>query len=107
MGKQINISTERVYSQIEQATQTGRKPRKTYTDEEKAQFQLSGKTSGKKGVKLPRLNLGITSDVQDYVKVMARVSGLNMTEFINLVLREHMAAHKEKYQQAKDFYNSL
>lgn len=83
------------------------KSRKTYTDTEIEESLLSLKTSGKKGVKLPRINLAFSPDVYNFIKVMAQVRGQNLTQFVNDVLRESMHAHDDIYKKALEFRNSL
>ena len=111
------VNTGRVYDAITEATaepaqevqetQGTRKPRKEYTAQEAQEFLATGKTSGHKGVKLPRINLAFNQPVYDYVQTMSRVRGENMTEFVNLVLQQHMEEHKDVYARAIEFKNSL
>lgn len=83
------------------------RPRKTYNAQEKQEFLSAMRTSGRKGVHVPRINVGFSPEVYDYVKVMSAASGLNMTAFINLILRDHMDEHRDLYEQAITFRNSL
>lgn len=108
------INTGRVYSAIEEATaepaqdvQEARKKRKTYTEQEAAAFSAEMKTSGRKGLKLQRINMGFSPEVYDYIKTMARVSGMTLTQFVNLAMKEHMEERKDIYEQAVKFRNSL
>ena len=84
-----------------------RKDRKTYTDAEAAQFLAEGQTSGRKGMKLPRINVAFTPEVYNYVRTMARVRGETLTDFINHVLRQSMDGNAEVYAKAQEFKNSL
>lgn len=115
-----NISTGRVYSTIEEATsepeataqemaevEEKQKKRKTYTAQEAAEFMQNFKTSGRKGIKLPRINLAFAPDLYEYIQTMSRVRGENLTEFVNNILREHMEEHNDIYQKAIEFKNSL
>lgn len=109
------VQTGRVYENIAEATapdaqdahEKQRKPRKTYTQAEQEAMLETGQTSGRKGVHVPRINLGFSAPVYDYVRCMSRVSGLSMTQFVNRCLREHMETHKDLYRQALKFRNSL
>ena len=105
--KDLNINTAPVYDAIAEATTQGRKPRKTYTAEEAEAIKATLNTSGRKGVKLSRINVAFTPDNHKYVKTMARVTGITLTDFINKIIEEHRAAHADLYQQAIDFKNSL
>lgn len=109
------VNTGRVYDAIAAATaeqepqeaQETRKERKTYTEEEAAEFLRTGRTSGRKGVKLPRINLAFLPDVYEYIQIMSRVRGESMTDFVNIALRQHMEEHHELYDKAIEFRNSL
>lgn len=109
-----SINTNPVYDAIAEAIEetpaTGKKqykPRKTYTEEEAAEALESLQTSGKKGVKLPRINLAFTPANYDFIKTMAQVRGQNLTEFVNDMLKEARESHADLYQKAIEFRNSL
>lgn len=101
------ISTDRVYNAITEATQETRKPRKTYTAQEAQEIQETLHTSGRKGVKLSRINMGFTPSNYEYITTMARVSGQNMTEFVNKIIADHRTDHADTYQKALEFKASL
>lgn len=121
------VNTGRVYNTIAEATAEEQKQeetevmkkkeaqeiqeksegRKTYTKQEAAELIKSGKTSGRKGLKLPRINVAFTPDVYEYVQIMARVRGETLTDFVNLILRQHMEDHDELYSKAKEFREAL
>ena len=90
-----------------QNTQKERKPRKTYTEEEKAQFMAEGKTKGRKDCKAIRINMASTPDVHDYIKTMARVRGESITDFTNYIFARSMEENREIYEQAKAFKESF
>lgn len=104
------INAGKVKSTIAEATQAPpkkNKPRKTYTDKEAAELMQEMKTTGHKGVKLPRINLAFSPEVYDYVKTMSKAAGMTYTEFINKILQAHKEKHAATYQQAIDIRNSL
>lgn len=108
-----SINTDRVYSEIEEATQdpleipSGRKARKTYTEAEALEIMDQLKTNGRKGVKLPRINVAFTPEVYMYVTTMAQVRGQTITQFVNHILRASMEENRELYEKAIEFRNSL
>lgn len=120
------VNTDRVYSTIQAATSDTlpelpeqiteeearallpkRKERKTYTEEESAELMRKFKTSGHKGVKLPRINVAFSPDVYQFVTTMAQVRGETMTAFIDHILRKAMVDNAEIYAKAIEFRNSL
>lgn len=112
------IITDRVYNTIAQATaetepqeqapaEPEKKPRKEYTEEEANFYRLKGKTAGRKGAALPRINMACYPDVYDYIQVMSRVTGDTISNFINTIIRSHMENHRELYDTAKEFKKQL
>lgn len=101
---------EAVKSAIAEATQEEqkkRKDRKTYDELEAIALMNQRKTAGRKGVKLPRINLAFSAENYTYITTMARAAGLTLTDFVNMVIDQHREDNTDKYQQAIDFRNSL
>lgn len=84
-----------------------RKDRKGYTQAEKDLFAENLQTAGRKGCKLPRINLAFSPQVYDYVKTMSRAQGITLTEFCNKIMQQHMEEHRAIYEKAVEFRNSL
>ena len=105
------INTGNIYSDaIAEATQEPQgkyKDRKTYDAQEAAEFAQALNTSGRKGLKLPRINLALAPDMHDYVKVMSKITGMTYTEFIDKLLRDHKAEHGDLYAQAVKIRESI
>lgn len=98
-----------MYDTIAQSTADVKKrgPRRTYNAQEAREIAETMKTSGRKGAKMPRVNFAFRPSIYEYVTVMARVSGMNMTEFINKVLEDHMQEHMDLYNKALEFRDKL
>lgn len=93
--------------EAERAVTEPRKERKGYTQAEKDEFLDTMQTAGRKGVKLPRINLAFKPAVYDYVVTMARAQGITITEFCNTIMQQHMEEHKDVYKEAIAFRNRL
>lgn len=103
-----SMNIDRVYGSIADATaDADKKERRTYTDKEAAEAMAALKTSGRKGVKLPRINLAFTPDNYDYIKTMSQVRGESLTEFVNHLIALNAQENKEVYEKAKAFKKSL
>ena len=91
----------RVQEAITEATTepTARKERRTYTPEEKAELTAALSTRGRKGVKLPRINTSYTPELYEYVQTMSVATGLTLTQFINLLVKQHKDAHIDMYNE--------
>lgn len=109
------VNTNPVYSTIAEATAPAeapgvtepRKERKTYTQAKKDEYQATLRTAGRKGCKLPRINLAFAPDLYDYVRTMARARGETITDFCNHVLRQSMEENQEVYEKAIEFRKSF
>ena len=95
--------TGRVYTAISEATADPdtRKPRKTYTEDEAEALALQMTTVGRKGVKLPRINMAFAPDVYQYIKIMSSATGKTMSEFLTQVVRQHAKDHADLYEKAQ------
>lgn len=111
------LNTGRVYDAIAEATAEPeaqevqpaqdaprqRAAHRPYTEAEKQAYLQAGKTQGRPGCKLERINLAFTPDNYEYVKVMASVRGQSMTEFVNHIIAMNMEENAALFAQAKAF----
>lgn len=96
----------RVSETIKEATRrTGQQDTAPAAEAEKRKAE--GKTQGRKGVKLPRVNLALTQLNYDYVKTCARASGQTNIAFINSIITQHRETHPEEYETAKKLLNGF
>lgn len=93
--------------EVQEAPKKQRKERRIPTQEEALQAMNALQTTGRKGVKLPRINLAFTPEVYEYIKIMAQVRGENLTQFVNHVLKKSMEDNKKIYDKAIEFRNAL
>lgn len=77
--------------------------RKTYTPEEKAQFLSDLKSRGRKDVRLPRINMAFSPENYEYIRTMAQVTGLNLTQFVNNLIKQHREEYHAEYEKAIQF----
>lgn len=99
---QINTGRERVQAELETATEE-RKPGQQGTagpDEQKERID-SMRTSGRKGCHAPRINLAFSGPNYDFVKVMSRIKGQNLTQYVNSLIDAYRAEHPEIYEKAQ------
>lgn len=81
------------------------KPRKVYDAQESADFLRMMKTAGRKGVKLPRINMAFAPEVYKFIQIMSRVHGVSMTDFVNLAMKEYMLNHEDLYASVEKLRN--
>ena len=97
------VNTAPIYEAITEATAEAEpmpekikyKDRRTYTAAEAQEAMEKLRTTGLKGVKLPRINLAFSPTNYDFVQTMARVRGESMTDFINFIMNEAREKHAE------------
>ena len=90
-----------------QEVQQTRKTRRTYTKEETQEYLSDFRSSGRKGVKMPRINMAFTPENYEYIRIMSRVRGENLTEFLNVLVKKSMEENREVYEAAIKFRNSI
>ena len=101
-----NREESRLSAEIKKATRrTGQQD--TAPDAEATWRRAEGRTQGRKGVKLPRINLALTHENYDYVKTCARASGQSYIAFINSIITMHRGTHPEDYEAAKKLLNDF
>ena len=109
------VNTAPIYEAITEATAEAEpmpekikyKDRRTYTAAEAQEAMEKLRTTGLKGVKLPRINLAFSPTNYDFVQTMARVRGESMTDFINFIMNEAREKHAETYKAAIAFRDAM
>lgn len=75
-------------------------------EEEQTDFierQEALKTQGKKGAKAQRFNMAFTPSNLDFIRIMSKINGQTMTQFVNEIIDREREAQSETYQQVKSF----
>lgn len=80
-----NVNTNRVYSELSQATGKGGQ-QDTASPEEVKKRQNALKTQGRKGAKAVRLNMAFTPTNHKFIKVYASSTGQTMAQACNQML---------------------
>lgn len=80
---------------------------KTYTDQEALELMETMRTSGRRGLKMARINMAFRPGVYQYIQTMAKVRGQTLTQFLNDAMEEHMKLHDDIYRQAIEFRRKL
>lgn len=64
-------------------------------------------TQGKRGAKAQRINMAFTPSNIDYIRIMAKLNGQTMTQYVNSIIDKEREAAGEVYQKAKELIDSL
>lgn len=62
-------------------------------------------TQGKKGAKMPRINMAFTPSNLDFIRTMAAIRGQSMTQYVNSLI-EKERKNNETYEAAKKLVNA-
>lgn len=69
--------------------------------QKKLEAQEEQRTQGRKGLKMPRMNMSFTPSNMEYLKIMAGISGITVTRYVNTLIEQDAANNTERYQKAK------
>lgn len=109
-------SKERVIAGIEEATaptapesnkRKRYKSRREYSEEEAAELRSTFRSIGRKGIKLKRINLAVSDENYDYVRIMSRARGETYSEFLNWMIQTHRDENIATYLAAKSFIENM
>lgn len=91
--KDFNINTAPVYDTIAAATQDKTPER--------------GKPGRKPTENTERLSLAVTPELANYIRIMARITGHTINDFIILALEQSKERNATLYNEAQKFISSL
>lgn len=93
-------SVQPVYSTI---IESAHKAQHTQEVQEAPQAALGvGNTQGRKGAKLPRINMAFSPQNLEYLRVMAALRGVSVTRYVNDLVDRDMAQNFEVYDTARN-----
>lgn len=73
-----------------------------YEEHEEREVETTNKTQGRKGQKLPRLNMAFYNNNLDYVQKIAGVKGMSATAYVNHLIDEDRKKNEEVYEKIKN-----
>jgi hypothetical protein len=73
-----------------------------HTMQEQIEAAEARRTQGRKGLKMPKMNMSFTPSNMEYLRVMAGVNGMTVTRFMNYIIEQHAATNAERYKKAKE-----
>ncbi len=76
--------------------------------EQEAQEALEAlKTQGKKGMKAGRINMAFTPSNMAFIRVMAAIQGISMTQYVNAIIAQEREHNGAAYEAAKQITKNL
>ena len=70
-------------------------------EQEAQRTPIAHTTQGKKGQKLPRVNMAFATNNLEYLQLISRIEGVSMTEYVNRLIEADKEARKEIIEEAK------
>lgn len=58
-------------------------------------------TQGRKGAKLPRINMAFSPQNLEYLRIMAGLKGQSVTRYVNALVEQDMILNRTIYENAK------
>lgn len=88
-------------TQDTQEVQDAQKVQKTQGTQQVQRTQGVPHTQGKKGQKLPRINMAFQESNLEYLQVMSRIEGVSITKYVNNLVEKDKEQRADLYEQAK------
>lgn len=96
---QMNVGG-RVFHSIETAT-SPKGQQGSASPQEAAERKAKMKTQGRKGAKMARINMAFTPENHEFIRIMAKATGMTITQFTNMVFQKYREEHQDLYEKAK------
>lgn len=106
MGKQFKdaaAAARPVYGTIIGSAQ---QPQEVQGEQQAYNAQEAQATQGRKGVKMPRINMAFTPSNLDYLRVMAGIKGVSITRYVNSLVEKDQEENGATYDAAKKLIDS-
>ena len=83
------------------AAQEEKETRSTNEVQEALLVSDERKTQGRKGMKLRRMNISLTQNEYEHVRLMASITGQSMTNYLSTLIQKDAASKKDLMEKAK------
>lgn len=106
MRDALNYAGKNASGKLHQAT-GNRGTQEEASPEEKLMRQQDGRTQGRLGCKMPRINMAFTPENHDFIKKASHYKMMNLTEFVNYIIETYRKEHAEAWERAKETAEDL
>lgn len=103
---ETGTATGEVITTIERGN-SDRQQQGTASPQEQRERASKLKTQGRKGCKAVRINMAISPENYEYIKIMSQITGKSMTEFCNIMFEAYRKQHPETFEKAKAILDEL
>lgn len=96
----VKITGQKTQDVLDQAT--GGTGRQTPASEEEREARMNaGRTQGRLGCKLKRINMAFTPENYDFIVFASNYKGTSMTKYLNYIIDQYREEHAEAFDRAK------
>ena len=85
---------------ISDTSDTQNEPNAQYVQHD-PKVQNTHLTQGRKGQKLPRINMAFSIENLEYLQIISRIEGKSITEYVNTLIRADSSNRADEIKQAK------
>lgn len=94
VGSKPAVETQVPVAEVEPVITSAPTHTTTNNTDDLNNYVFATRTQGRKGQKVPRMNLGIPEDVYEYIRRESRKQGMTYSEFICAVMRQRRDNNK-------------
>ncbi|MDE7244361.1 MAG: hypothetical protein K2O18_10370 [Oscillospiraceae bacterium] len=98
MGKQFKdaaATAQPVYNTLIGSAQDTQQEHEVYNTQD------TPSTQGRKGAKLPRINMAFSPQNLEYLRIMSGIRGISITKYVNALIEQDREQNAETYEAAK------
>lgn len=99
--KTVAANARSVYGTVIGSTQSTQKVQHEQGTPDLPEEPAPVQTQGRKGAKLPRINMAFSPQNLEYLRVMAGLRGQSVTKYVNTLVEQDMALNEDTYTAAK------
>ena len=89
-------------AQKEQRVQDTHETQSTHEVQQKQDASKAQSTQGRKGQKLPRINMAFSEVNLEYLQLMSRIKGISMTAYVNSLIESDREKNTKVVEKAKE-----
>lgn len=105
--KTVNPAMQFINTQEAGSKQQEQEPQETQEAQDAPKPLLAHTTQGKKGQRLPRINMAFSTANLDYLQVISRIEGVSITEYVNRLIEADMEARKDIIDQVRNLLKEV
>ena len=99
--KDVAAHTKPVYGTVIGSTQEVQQEQEEQEVQRPKAVLAAVQTQGRRGAKLPRINMAFAPQNLEYLRIMAGLHGQSVTRYVNVLVEQDMELNRVVYEAAK------